>query len=72
MAFHHFDDSLDLALNAIIEQPHSDRPSTVVSGSVFLRDFFKDVQHLEYPFSPTGQVLHGNRPFAVHLQYGMV
>lgn len=72
MAFNRGDDRLDLALEAIIQQPDSDRPSTVVSGSVFLRTYLTDVHYLEYPFSPTGQVLHGNRPFAVHLQYGKV
>jgi hypothetical protein len=67
MGFERGDDRLDLALNAILEQPASERPSTAVSGSVFLREHFKGVHYLEYPFSPTGQVLHGNRPFAIHL-----
>ena len=67
MYFQPHDSRLESALNAILEQPASSRPSTVVSGSVFLRTFLPDVHYLEYPFSPTGTLLHSARPFAIHL-----
>jgi mannosyltransferase OCH1-like enzyme len=67
MYFPKNDPRLERAINVIGNAPESDRPSTVVSGSVFLRPFLKKVNLLEYPFGPTGQLLHGNRPFAIHL-----
>ena len=67
MNFEKKDERIERALNAILEQPHSDSPASLVSGSEFLRDFLDGVHYLEYPFSPLGTVLHGSRPFAVHL-----
>jgi mannosyltransferase OCH1-like enzyme len=70
MYFGRGDQRLEDALEGIQNQPPSERPSTVVSGSMFLRDYLPEVQYLEYPFGPTGQLLHGNRPFAIHLGGG--
>jgi len=67
MYFESHDYRIEAALDMILEQPHSDRPSTVVSGSVFLREHLKDVHYLEYPYSPDGVLLHSGRPFAIHL-----
>lgn len=67
MYFDEKDDRIYNALCGILEQPSSDRPSTVVSGSVFLRTYLTDVHYLEYPFDPYGALLHSQRPFAVHI-----
>jgi hypothetical protein len=71
MYFERGDERLEAALDGIMEQPPSDRPSTVVSGSTFLRSFFPEVHYLEYPFGPDGQLLTGSRPFAIHLGDGL-
>ena len=67
MYFQKEDERLIRALDTIKKKPPSSYPSTIVSGSVFLRPFMVGVHYLEFPFSPDGELLHGNRPFAIHL-----